>query len=264
MSTSLEGKICVVTVRLDAYALTKGWCWRHRPGDHQGGSLVPHLPPPPPFFALPPPLFSPRTRTFTPPADSHQAYLDAGAEGITLVDLTPPPLSIFPEQHREKILTVAGDVSKPETHDEYIRKTVEKWGRLDVAAQVAGTCSSPASVLDTKLEDWDAAFAVNARGSESLRSACRTGAGPLTPAFLGLQACTRAMLASPSGGKDCAVVLICSQFGLEGLAGFSAYSASKFAVRGLMQVAAQEFAPMGIRVNAICPGREFERCSTES
>lgn len=60
------------------------------------------------------------------------------------------------------------------------------------------------------------------------------------------------------------MVLISSQFGLEGMGGFSAYTSSKFAVRGLMQVAAQEFAPKGIRVNAICPGREYSPRETDT
>jgi meso-butanediol dehydrogenase/(S,S)-butanediol dehydrogenase/diacetyl reductase len=72
------------------------------------------------------------------------------------------------------------------------------------------------------------------------------------------------MIASPSGGQGCAVVLISSQFGLEGMGGFSASTSSKFAVRGLMQVAAQEFAPKGIRVNAICPGREYSPRETDT
>ncbi|TXT10549.1 hypothetical protein VHUM_02054 [Vanrija humicola] len=63
-----------------------------------------------------------------------------------------------------------------------------------------------------------------------------------------------AMVASPSGGKGCSVIVISSQLGLEGSPGYSAYAASKFAVRGLMSAAAQEYGPLGIRVNAICPG----------
>jgi NAD(P)-dependent dehydrogenase (short-subunit alcohol dehydrogenase family) len=54
-----------------------------------------------------------------------------------------------------------------------------------------------------------------------------------------------------SGGS---LTLMSSQAGLRGGAFWSAYSASKFGVVGLAQCVAQELAPRGIRVNAVCPG----------
>ncbi len=55
-------------------------------------------------------------------------------------------------------------------------------------------------------------------------------------------------------GSDSTVTLISSQAGLRGGARWSAYCASKFGVIGLMQCLAQELAPAGVRVNAVCPG----------
>ncbi|TXT05065.1 hypothetical protein VHUM_03885 [Vanrija humicola] len=63
-----------------------------------------------------------------------------------------------------------------------------------------------------------------------------------------------AMLESPSKGEGCSIVAIASVAGLEGLPYIAGYSASKFAVRGLVANAAAEYGPKGIRVNAICPG----------
>jgi 3-oxoacyl-[acyl-carrier protein] reductase len=55
-------------------------------------------------------------------------------------------------------------------------------------------------------------------------------------------------------GRGGAITLLSSQAGLRGGARWSAYCASKFGVIGLMQCAAQELAPRGVRVNAVCPG----------
>jgi NAD(P)-dependent dehydrogenase (short-subunit alcohol dehydrogenase family) len=74
----------------------------------------------------------------------------------------------------------------------------------------------------------------------------------LTGAFLTCKHALRAMLAQGGGGS---LVLTGSPTGLLGCApGFSAYSASKAGVHGLMRVLAADYAGEGIRVNAVVPG----------
>ncbi|BGO98709.1 hypothetical protein NBRC10513v2_003103 [Rhodotorula toruloides] len=172
---------------------------------------------------------------------SVKAFLAAGALGVTIVDLTSSALShavslLSPSDH-SRILTYTGDVSHPSTAAEYVAKTVEKWGRVDVSVQCAGISLPSKNVVDMDVEEFDKTISVNLRG-----------------VFLGLQQSLKAMLASPSGGKGCSVVLVSSQLAFDGYPGSAPYSASKAALRGLMTSVAQEVGPQGIRVNAVAPG----------
>ncbi len=72
----------------------------------------------------------------------------------------------------------------------------------------------------------------------------------LVGVFLGMQAAARYMVEQKSGS----IVNISSVAGLTGAAGFSAYNASKFAVRGMTKSAARELAGFGVRVNSVHPG----------
>ena len=83
-------------------------------------------------------------------------------------------------------------------------------------------------------EDWDRTIAINQTG-----------------VFYGMRAGARAMIEAGNGGS---IVNISSVAGLEGLFGSMAYSASKWAVRGMTKVAAKEVGKHGIRVNSIHPG----------
>jgi 3alpha(or 20beta)-hydroxysteroid dehydrogenase len=78
--------------------------------------------------------------------------------------------------------------------------------------------------------------------------------------WLGMKAVIEPM--TKAGGGS--IVNISSIEGLTGAAGLSAYSASKFAVRGMTKVAARELAQFGIRVNSVHPGGVLTRMIVDS
>lgn len=130
-------------------------------------------------------------------------------------------------------LFVRTDVSKASEVDALIQRTVEKFGRLDVAFNNAGIEGVWVPIARQSEEDFDRTIAVNLKG-----------------VWLCLKYEIRQMLRQGSGG---AIVNMSSVTGLLGSGGAAAYSASKHGVIGLTKSAALENAKSGIRVNAVCP-----------
>jgi meso-butanediol dehydrogenase / (S,S)-butanediol dehydrogenase / diacetyl reductase len=133
--------------------------------------------------------------------------------------------------HRSAAIPV--DVSDPAQVEDMVSTAARELDRVDVMVANAGIVQV-AGLLDVSPDEFDRLMAVNLRG-----------------VFLCYTAAARQMIAQGHGGKIIGAASITAH---SGYAMLGPYSASKWAVRGLTQVAAREWARHGITVNAYCPG----------
>ena len=131
-------------------------------------------------------------------------------------------------------VALAGDVRSEDYAQALVALAVDKFGRLDIGFNNAGTLGEGGPSTGVSEAGWNDAIAINLTGS-----------------FLGAKHQIAEMVKYGSGS-----VIFTSTFVGYSLAfpGLAAYAASKSGLIGLTQALAAEFGQQGIRVNAILPG----------
>jgi len=137
-------------------------------------------------------------------------------------------------------LALATDVSRSDSVQDMVSRTLDAFGRLDVLVNNAGIMLG-GRLLDVRLEQWERSLAVN-----------------LTGVMLCGQAAARIMVQQGQGGRIVNISSLCPSHGCPSQI---AYTATKGGVEALTLAMAEDLREYGITVNAIAPGNIYTRMS---
>lgn len=129
---------------------------------------------------------------------------------------------------------VSCDVTVPADVEALVAAAVSHFGRLDIFVNNAGVATESVEMIYVTERALSLTLDVNLKGT-----------------FFGVQSAARQMIRQGGGGR---IINIASQAGKVAWPLLSAYSASKFGIIGMTQVAAKELGLHAITVNAVCPG----------
>lgn len=167
--------------------------------------------------------------------ETAKAFAEAGA-AVVLADANEAAAKAAADDLTDagfKALGVCCDVADEQQVKAMIDVTVSTFGRLDAAFNNAAVQSAAIDTADLTSEEWDRVANVNSRG-----------------VFL----CMKYELLQMREQGNGAIVNCSSNSGLMGVPGRAAYSAAKHGMLGLTKCTAIDYAPKGIRINAVCPG----------
>lgn len=147
---------------------------------------------------------------------------DAGRETVHLI-----------QKEGAEARFIRADVSRPADCDALVRQTIQSYGRLDIACNNAGISGETALAADYGVESWQRVIDIN---------------------LSGVMYCMKAEIPAMLEAGGGSIVNMASILGQVGFATASAYVSAKHGTLGLTKTAAIEYAPQGVRVNAVGPG----------
>ncbi|MCM6773190.1 glucose 1-dehydrogenase [Nocardia sp. CDC159] len=162
-----------------------------------------------------------------------RGFLDEDA-AVVITDVLEAEGRALADRLGKRALFIRHDVTSEQDWERVITAAEDTFGPVSVLVNNAGIIGRAAPIEDSDPADWTKVVQIN-----------------LTGTYLGIRAVTDSMRTAGGG----AIVNISSTAGLEaGPLLHSAYVASKWAVRGLTKIAANELGRYGIRVNSVHPG----------
>ncbi|MGX1931426.1 glucose 1-dehydrogenase [Microbacterium resistens] len=163
---------------------------------------------------------------------AHARAIVAEGGSVALADISDEAAADLAAELGPRAISLHLDVTDAAQWEDAVAATESAFGSLNVLVNNAGILTG-APLEETTEQSWDTVMAVNAKS-----------------VFLGM----RAALPALKRATPASIINISSVAGLEGIAGMHAYTASKFAVRGVTKSAALELAGQGVRVNSVHPG----------
>ncbi len=163
-----------------------------------------------------------------------EAYLKEGASVALMARNEEKAKKVLSELGAgERCVFFAGDAMVQGDVEGFVDKTVAQFGTIDILVNNAGGAGDLQPLVDLSDEAFDEAMKWNVYGT-----------------FWATRRALKTMTAKQSGR----IINISSVEGKHGKAVFTAYTTAKHAIIGMTKSAAREVGPIGVTVNAICPG----------
>ena len=164
---------------------------------------------------------------------SHARRCAAEGAQVVITDLQRDKGQAVAAELGERAVFVEHDVTDEAAWDRVVAGALERFGRLDGLVNNAAIYDGTRPMQDETFERFERALRINVIGT-----------------WWGI----RKVIAPMEDGGGGSIVNISSIAGTRGMPGFVSYGTSKWAVRGMTKVCANDLGPLGIRVNSVHPG----------